>query len=481
MPNLNNSTSRHILALVGLSLSILLCLSVLPWSRLTNNALKDFNLFEDLFPPKTAPTVTTASSIVDPELEELMAQAGASGDETTLPGGAPLAADTIATDSVATDSVCQPEPEIETAKAIEGSVAIENYTGGEMLAHYRQALTEAKERTVRVAVIGDSYIEGDIFCSHLRDILQQRYGGSGVGFMPAHCEFPGFRQTVAQSSNGWEMHDIRNMSRKDTLRTLSSDYGIGQSNAFSMFEGRKKFPTTNSWDRTTFVFLAKQSGSINITDASGVAQTFEVTPSDYPQAISLEGTTTKARISCSVPGIVALGTYLDAAKGVQLDCMSIRGNSGLGTSRINAGLCRRIAQWADYDLIIVEFGMNVLSAEQTDYTPYMINMTAGIRHLQVCYPDADIIIMGVGDRGVKAGTAIESLPTIEAMTKAQRETARRAGVHFWDTRAAMGGDKAAVDWRKRKLLNADYIHLNHDGGGELANIFDKALTHALEE
>lgn len=476
MPDLNNSSSRHILALVGLSFGILLCLSVLPWSKITNNALKDFNLFEDLFPSASAPTVTTVSSIVDPELEELMAQSNASGSEAASPEGTVLAADTVATDTTA-----EAEPVAAPVTAINGSVAIENYTGGDMLTHFRQALSEASERTVRVAVIGDSYIEGDIFCSHLRDILQQRYGGSGVGFMPAHCEFPGFRQTVAQTSNGWEMHDIRTMSRKDSLRTLSSDYGIGQASAFSSFEGRKKFPTTKSWDRTTFVYLAKQGGSISITGPDGLDQTYEVTPADYPQAISVEGTTRKTKISCSVPGIVALGTYLDAAKGVQLDCMSVRGNSGLGISRINASLCRQIAQWADYDLIVVEFGMNVLSAEQTDYTPYMINMTAGIKHLQECYPNADIIIMGVGDRGVKVGTAIESLPTIEAMTSAQRETARRAGVHFWDTRAAMGGDKAVVDWRARKLLNADYIHLNHDGGGELAKLFDTALTHALDE
>ena len=89
--------------------------------------------------------------------------------------------------------------------------------------------------------------------------------------------------------------------------------------------------------------------------------------------------------------------------------------------------------------------------------------------------------MGVGDRGVKIGTEVQSLPTVTAMVQAQRETARRSGTHFWDTRAAMGGDRAVVDWRKRKLLNADYIHLNHAGGAELANLFDKALKHEIDE
>ena len=67
------------------------------------------------------------------------------------------------------------------------------------------------------------------------------------------------------------------------------------------------------------------------------------------------------------------------------------------------------------------------------------------------------------------------------MVKAQRETAMRTATHFSDTRAAMGGELAVVDWRKRKLLNADYIHLNHAGGAELAQLFDKALKHSLDE
>ena len=73
------------------------------------------------------------------------------------------------------------------------------------------------------------------------------------------------------------------------------------------------------------------------------------------------------------------------------------------------------------------------------------------------------------------------MPTVQAMVNTQRALAREAGVVFWDTRAAMGGEDAIVDWRNDKLVNADYIHLNFDGGRRLAGLFVKALDSSINE
>ena len=45
----------------------------------------------------------------------------------------------------------------------------------------------------------------------------------------------------------------------------------------------------------------------------------------------------------------------------------------------------------------------------------------------------------------------------------------------------MGGKDAVVEWHKRGLLNADYIHLNHKGGAELAKEFVNSLKMKLDE
>lgn len=47
-------------------------------------------------------------------------------------------------------------------------------------------------RPVRVAFLGDSFIEADIFTQNVRQALQDMYGGCGVGYMPMHSDFRDF-------------------------------------------------------------------------------------------------------------------------------------------------------------------------------------------------------------------------------------------------------------------------------------------------
>ena len=41
-------------------------------------------------------------------------------------------------------------------------------------------------RPVRIAYFGDSFIEADILTADLREMLQQKYGGCGVGFVDVY-------------------------------------------------------------------------------------------------------------------------------------------------------------------------------------------------------------------------------------------------------------------------------------------------------
>lgn len=473
-----NNSSKHITFLVVISFGLLLILSAVPWSRLTNNYIKDFNLFEDLFPSEQ---VMMSSDIPqDPELQSLLS----AGNIAEGGGGsAPVLADSTVSDSAAVDTVA-PAPAIAATEAPvrDGVVMIEDYTGDSMpLRRFRTALAEAGSRTVRVAVLGDSYIEGDIFCQNLRELLCERFGGEGVGYVPMHTEFPGFRRSVRQTDSGWKMHDIRNLASRDTIRPLSGCYAKSTGKASAKFEGTKALAGTASWTNSSFVFISPAAGTITLTASDDVPYTFEVEASRAPQVLNLPGLTTSFKIESSIPGLIGLGVYLEGSRGVRLDCMSVRGNSGMGLRSLKKPMCSDISELADYDLIILEFGMNAISADCTDYTNYGKAMEKAIHRVAEYYPEADIILMGVGDRGAKKGTEVKSLEAVAAMTKAQRETAARCRINFWDTRAAMGGEDAVVDWRSRKLLNADYIHLNHAGGAELAKLFDSALQIAVNE
>ncbi len=469
---MNDSSSRHTFILLATAFVLLLGASALPWGDLTGNRLKDFNLLGDLFPSDKSTAAVAASPIVDPELEELIASAQAAAE-----GAAGSGAGSVAVADSASDDTVAWIPPFEEAPVVNGHVVVECYTGGEPLGKLKAALAQAANRTVRIGVVGDSFIEGDIFTQDLRNLLQERYGGCGVGYVPMHSSMAGFRRSVRAGGEGWETFNILNMPRNDSVRFISGEYAVAAPTATATYKGSSDYAGTASWERSRFVAIARDTCSVTLTAADGASVSTRLLPSPRPQEVLLEANTNKLTVSTEGEGLIGLGVYLDGSAGVAVDCMSSRGSSGLNLRGLNAANCSAAV---DYDLIIVEYGINALSADQADYAYYRIGMTSALEKLKRVYPHAEIIVFGIADRGAKVDGTVRSLPTCNAMTHAQRLAAQRAGVNFYDLRAAQGGEGAIVEWRNRQLVNADYIHLNHRGGRVLAEEFLEGLMLSLQ-
>ena len=91
-----------------------------------------------------------------------------------------------------------------------GMTCIEDYSDSTLrgMAPFYRALDElaGHHRLVRIAYLGDSFIEADILTADLREMLQQRYGGAGVGYVPVTSATYAFRPTVRHAFDGWESH-----------------------------------------------------------------------------------------------------------------------------------------------------------------------------------------------------------------------------------------------------------------------------------
>jgi hypothetical protein len=75
------------------------------------------------------------------------------------------------------------------------------------LAAFYNALMEAKKKKVHLAVFGDSMIEGDIVTQDIRAMLQKKFGGRGVGFVPIINNVPGFRKSINQTfADNWRIY-----------------------------------------------------------------------------------------------------------------------------------------------------------------------------------------------------------------------------------------------------------------------------------
>ena len=462
----DNETNRrgHAPFVVVIAIAIVGILGVVPWEGCTDGKVKNYNIVGDLAPDDA----DTASAVAAIRVEEV-----------SVPGDTVLAT-TDTTDTVGTARSAAPVelPAPKPSRVGELTV-IEDYSEAQNGLD-NIAATLAQGRTARIAVVGDSYIEGDIMTQDLRALLQEAYGGSGVGFMNMHSEFPGFRQSVTQGGNGWKCYTATKRGKSEYMG-LSEQYAVPQGTATATYKGSKRVDHAREWQRSQFLFVSPNDAMVSTRTNGGEWTTHSVTGSTAVQSIEVDSaSTTSFELKTSDTSLAALGVWLDGTgRGVSVDCMSSRGIPGYSLSKISVDLCRQMSQYVDYDLIILEFGINVLSAQQTNYSVYAKNMVNAISHLRECYPKARILVMGIGDRGEKRDGRVRSMSTVPAMIEAQRTAARQAGTLFWDTRDAMGGEDAIVDWSKNGFANKDYVHLTHKGGRRLATSLAAALKQMI--
>ncbi len=362
----------------------------------------------------------------------------------------------------------------------------EDYSPGQNgLSHLLSALhgRESLGRPVRIAFLGDSFIEADIFTQDVRSQLQLRYGGRGVGYLAMHSDFPGFRRSVVQSDAGWEVHSVLKPGNVDWgIMTLHQQYFVPLEGAKGLYRGTTRIERADSWNLSRFVFVARNGCSVQLKIAGGEWQAFPVEGSPEIQSLELAGNTNSFQVRMgAVPGFTAIGVWLDDTCGVAVDNVSTRGYSGLSLVSLSQSRSGQMNRIVPYDAIVLQYGLNVMTPEILRYDSYARRMVAVIKHLQACYPQSDIILMGVGDRSRKVNGSFTTMQAVVALSRAQRMAARTAGIVFWDTFEAMGGQNGMLDYVAKKQANKDYTHINHKGGKRLAEEFVKSLEYLVNQ
>lgn len=433
--------------------------SLAPWSRWTGGVIKDFNLIGDITVGGNAADSTAVSQEeIDPEL--LAAQQESRLEQLAL--------------ADAGDTIIQPAKQ----PRVNGMTVIEDYTSGNHgLSRLKAAL--AAKRLARVAFVGDSYLEGDIFSEYFRAKMQETYGGGGVGFVYMQTEVgSNFRQTVKQEGKGWKIFTAKEHGDQAYLG-LSEQYAIPEGPATSTYEGSEKMPCVAKWNTSKFMFISPTDATISMKTGTNWRD-YHVKGSPNVQCLEIKGSTADFAVKTANTRLVSLGVWINDSTGVAVDCMSSRGISGMSLSKLSPELCAQSRKYIDYDLIILEFGINAMSASQTDYHIYSQRISEVVVHLRKCYPRADILLLSIGDRGERRGSSVQSMAACAPMVTAQRDAARRAHCLFWDTRDAMGGNNAIVNWSSNGLANKDYVHLTHKGGEKLGTALFNAIQQILK-
>jgi len=366
-------------------------------------------------------------------------------------------------------------------------VPIEDYSSDSMmLKFYDKLQNQTGNRVVRIAVCGDSFIEADILTSDLREMLQNKYGGRGVGFVPFSHPLLKFRSTVSTSTIGWNDYSV--MKKKSIPQEyLHSMYISGnisvpvEESARSYFKGTRQKQFLDYAEKASILFKSTKATDMTVTVNDTTSHTYHLNPSEQVQCITLEEKISSLCINLTKSdGFIGYGVCFDDNKGVAVDNFSIRGNSGMALFTSNADTNSEIHSYLNYDLIILQYGLNVMSEDNLNYSVYKGHLKKLISYMKLCFPHSAIVVLGVSDRGTRVSGKIKTMNSVMPMITEQHMAAMESGVAFWNTFNAMGGENSISKFVEKGMAGKDYTHINLKGGKVIADEMFSSITNEID-
>ena len=383
--------------------------------------------------------------------------------------------DTTATELHSTDSTNSKGVTTDTLPPLELSSRLMDYSEGQSaLRRLRAALREGRSRSVRIAFVGDSFIEGDILVAPFRQALQQRYGGKGVGYVPRTSTVARFRQSIQQRFEGAWRQTLASKSNSRTLFTLSETFATATASASTSYK------LTNA-DRVTLHYVSDTIPVAITYGINGGERQHVKLPASHGALAEYtfpHGAVKQFELATGGgDGTRFYGVCFDGMTGISVDNYSLRGSSGTKLTAVSSALTSQLSRFRPYDLIILSYGLNVLSPKDNNdsYEWYYDAMAKSIEHIQQLYPHATILLMSLSDRATLHEGEIHPLNGVARVLRIQHRLAQRYGLLFWNTHEAMaslGGIKGFVDkgWAAK-----DYTHISMAGGTQLAKLLTADL------
>lgn len=373
--------------------------------------------------------------------------------------------------------------------SLPAAVPLDSYTGVEYLDGFFKKLDSLKSEgtgEVRIAYYGDSMIEADLIVQKFRELLQTRYGGRGVGFVPMADVSSRARYSVKHRHQGWTtktfMRDGKSLPYgingglymiTDTTASVNFRRG-GIRHTYRLYGPRVFYGTSGSSDTLVVETSSDSLSRKRLLPANNLLNTLKL-DRDNPKDFELKFMT---EISGDSLGIPYYGVDFSDGTGIHVDNFAMRGNSGLPLSHLSPGIMNAFQKKLGYDLIILQFGANVLSTKAKSFNWYSRRMTRVVSHLNTCFPDVPILVIGTADKSLKIEGRMRTDSTVVKLLHAQQKFAAQTRSGFISLFHLMGGINSMPRWAEHspKMAVGDYTHFSPRG----AQIIGRRLFNELE-
>ncbi|MDL2223825.1 GDSL-type esterase/lipase family protein [Bacteroidales bacterium OttesenSCG-928-M06] len=357
----------------------------------------------------------------------------------------------------------------------------------EYLTELFEAFDNCKEQEViHILHYGDSQIEGDRITASIRQKLQERFGGSGPGVLPAIQPIPTSavgqivsgnieRYTIAGSHQNKMSHRRYGALGQVGIMSGETSISISSRNWKETYEKVKVFDYIR-------LFVGQASPnfgtSLTVDGQSIVGQKEKINSLLDVYTWELAQPTKRFNVKMQGTGEV-YGVAVDSSKGIAMSNIPFRGSSGTFYTAIDSMLLSSMFKELNTKLILLEFGGNTVpySKSEKSINTYKNTMGKQIAYLRRICPDAKIIMIGPADMSTKIQGKLQSYPHLENFIQGLKEAALENGAAFWNMYEVMGGKDSMIDWVKNSpsLAAPDHIHFNKRGAERIGDLFYESL------
>ncbi len=366
-------------------------------------------------------------------------------------------------------------------------VAFENFypSNKNLLLQFIDKLNALKKKKskIHIAWFGDSMVEGDLFVQDLRNNLQNEFGGDGVGFVPITSVVGNFRQTIfTQNSGDWKTVSVLKNEQHKLPLGIGGEAFIPQNGSWVSFSAVNKKHLAIFHQAELFLFNPNKVTSIDLLIDDVTTKHIEIPVSSSLQKIDLGIGKYFQHIKISFnadSGFYAYGVNFESENGVFVDNFGVRGSSGIAIGAMQPySLLNDWKNLHNYDLIILEYGLNVVSPKTNKYDWFQKSFPKAIDKITDNYSESAVLLLSLGDRAVNKNGEYATMEQVPIFIGIQKSISQTEQIAFWNMFDAMGGEGSMANWvnEKPRLANKDYTHINAKGGEVLGQkLFDAIL------
>lgn len=355
----------------------------------------------------------------------------------------------------------------------------------------------SEKKKLHILHYGDSQIEGDRMTAYIRQRIQNQFGGTGPGLIPAMNVYhtSTFKQTYSENFKrytcfgGDKLKNKRYGAMGSAARfTPEPDSSMllnpgPVQEAWIEFEPSKAaYSRSKEFNNVTMYYNScvkpcmlkvYKNGELIHEDslksdgkAHDIHLSFESTPGKLKYVFS-------SSISPTISGFSLEGDY-----GIQVSNIGMRGSSGTIFGSMDQGLLSNMYSDLNTELFIMQFGGNSVpafkdSAGVRNYAKYFKGQLNTIKKLR---PSCAIVVIGPSDMSTPDGMDFVTYPLLPYLVEQMKKLTMEAGAGYWDLYNAMGGKNSMPAWVEKGLAAKDYIHFSPKGASIASQLFFEAFA-----